>query len=109
MNRTAAILAATAALLIAGAGPGRADDPAANRKASAAYDADLQSSPGFRAERAHSECDAIESADLKAQCMATFTPSTSPTIGPPPPPPLKEDAEHPVDVITNGPVHSPGD
>lgn len=108
MQRTCVILAATAALLIAGVGAARADDPVANRKASASYDADLKSSPGFRAERARSECDGIESADLKAQCVASFG-QTPATLGPPPPAPLKADADHPVDVITNGPVHSPGD
>ena len=108
MKRTAVILAATGAFLTAGIGVARADEPGANRKASAAYDADLQSSPGFRTERAHSECDSIESADLKAQCIATFTQAPA-TLGPAPPPPLKADAEHPVETITNGPVHSPGD
>jgi hypothetical protein len=108
MKRTAVILAATTALLIAGVAAARADDPGANRKASATYDADLRSSPGFRTERAHSECDSIESADLKAQCIATFTQAPT-TLGPAAPPPLKADAEHPVETITNGPVHSPGD
>ena len=85
-----------------------AADPAANRKASAAYDADVRGNPAFRANRAHTECDPIESLDLRAQCVASFDQAIV-TVGAPPPPAAGSDPLHPVITVTNGPVQNPGD
>ncbi|MBV8169625.1 MAG: hypothetical protein JO021_22730 [Alphaproteobacteria bacterium] len=85
-----------------------ASDPAANRRASANYDAVVQANPGFRAQREHVECDSIESLDLRAQCVASFEGKL--TL---PPPPADEHpvgtVMHPAVTVTNGPVRNPDD
>jgi len=85
-----------------------AADPAANRKASANYDAVVHSNPQFRAARAHQECDPIDNLDLRAQCVASFDGAPA-TLGAPPPPAAAPDPRHPVVTVTNGPVQNPDD
>jgi hypothetical protein len=82
-------MAALTATLIAVAAGAAAMDPAdspaptANRRASANYDAVVHDNPTFRSQRAHIECDPIESADLRQACFNSFEqPAT--TIGSPP-------------------------
>jgi hypothetical protein len=48
------------------------DDPAVNQRESRNYDALVGSDAAFRNRRMHTECDSIESADLKQQCMQSF-------------------------------------
>jgi hypothetical protein len=102
--------AVVAITVIAAWAPGSqaAWDSAANRKASVNYDAVVHDYPAFRASRQHSECDSIESADLKAQCVATFDRPmpTGPGVTEETPP---HDLQHPLITITNGPVHNPDD
>jgi hypothetical protein len=100
---------AAAADLAPAVAPTAPADPAANRKASAAYDVGLGNNPAFRDNREHKECDPIESLDLRAQCLASFDQPV-----PTPPKPAAEtmappDLEHPTVTITNGPRRDPGD
>jgi hypothetical protein len=105
------VLRAAAALLLslaldnsAIAGP----DPAANRRASASYEAVVRANPQFRDDRAYTECDPIQSLDLRVQCLASFD-QASPTIGTLPPRATDTDLMHPVVTETNGPVRNPDD
>ncbi|MBI3513187.1 MAG: hypothetical protein HY060_03855 [Proteobacteria bacterium] len=111
-RKLAASLIASVAIVLGwgslGSAAGAAD-AAANRKASANYDAVVRGNPAFRNEREHAECDAIESLDLRAQCIASFAGVT--VIRPVAPertlPP--DDLMHPRVTITNGPVRNPDD
>ena len=84
------LMAALIAALVAAASGAAAMDPAdspgptANRRASANYDAVVHDNPTFRSQRAHIECDPIESADLRQACLNSFEQPTA-TIGNPPP------------------------
>ena len=95
-----------AALAIGAVGPAPAADAEANRRASANYDAVIKDRPEFRANREEIECGSIESLDLRAQCVASFS-------APPPPPTApaaeKLDPASPIVTITNGPVRNPND
>jgi hypothetical protein len=104
-------LAAVAAAVLLGAlvgAPARAADPDANRKASAAYDTLVGDNPAFRAQREAAECGAIESLDLRAQCVASFERPTV-ILPPVPEPPAPVDFLHPRVTVTNGPVRNPDD
>jgi len=83
-------------------------DPAANRRASASYEAVVHADPRFRDDRAYTECDPIQSLDLRVQCLASFD-QPSPTIGAPPPRAADTDLLHPIVTETNGPVRNPDD
>lgn len=84
----ARLMVALTILLIAAASGAAAMDPAdspgptANRRASANYDAVVHDNPTFRSQRAHVECDPIESADLRQACLNSFEQPTA-TIGNP--------------------------
>ena len=96
-----------AVLAIGAAGPAPAADPEANRRASANYDAVIKDRPEFRANREAIECGSIESLDLRAQCVASFSaPPPRPTEEPAPP---KLDPAAPRVTVTNGPVRNPDD
>jgi len=84
-------------------------DPAANRKATASYDAGLRTNPAFRGNREHLECDPIESLDLRAQCLASFDQPAPMPAKPATETAAPADLEHPTVTITNGPRRDPGD
>jgi hypothetical protein len=48
-------------------------NPAVNRQASRDYSQLVDHDSAFRRKRIHEECDGIESADLRSQCVASFT------------------------------------
>ena len=108
MERIRAGVMATAVIVVC-SGMASAADPVANRKASANYDAVVHDNSAFRANREHAECDSIQSLDLRAQCVASFdrpAPIRPTGIDTAPP---REDLEHPLVTITNGPVRNPDD
>jgi hypothetical protein len=55
--------------------------PDQNQKASQNYNSLVSTNAGFKNARMHKECDAIEAADLKQQCMASFGASTMGSMG----------------------------
>jgi hypothetical protein len=80
-------------------------DPAANRRASATYDAVVHDNPRFKADRAHTECDPIESLDLRMQCFDSFNAAPA-TIGAAPPRLDSSDPLHPVVTESSRPVQN---
>jgi hypothetical protein len=52
-------------------------DPAVNRQATREYNALVDRDSAFRRKRIHEECDSIDSADLRAQCVASFSDGTT--------------------------------
>ena len=57
------------------------ETPAQNQKMSQQYQNMVASSPGFRTERMHKECDPITAPDLKQACMSSFGASSSGAMG----------------------------
>jgi hypothetical protein len=55
--------------------------PEQNQKATQDYNSLVSSNPGFKNARMHKECDSIEAADLKQQCMASFGAGSTGTMG----------------------------